>query len=98
MLLIVIYFYSITDWTLNVKSFKSIPDLKFVMVLLQIFLFLDLESFDDGRMLEEVEVSVVLVQVEHALDEGHPPLKVFLVRHANRLCVLRRIKLVLDVN
>jgi hypothetical protein len=43
-------------------------------------------------------VSVVLVQVEHALDEGHPPLKVFLVRHANRLCVLRRIKLVLDVN
>ena len=58
------------------------------MTFFNVLLVLDLQPFDDGRVVDEVEVSVEVVDVGDALDERHSTLKVGVVGHPNRFGVL----------
>ena len=59
------------------------------MTFFNVLLVLDLQPFDDGRVVDEVEVSVEVVDVGYALDERHSTLKVGVVGHPNRFGVLK---------
>ena len=58
------------------------------MVFLKVLLVLDLQPLDDGRMVDEVEVSIIVVDVDDALDERHSTLEIGVVGHSDGFQIL----------